>query len=138
MKNKTEKILEQLFTLARDKEPVSNARVVAALYFKGKPLAYGFNQSRTSWVQRRFKKNPDACFLHAETDAVRNALKISDKDTIAKSTLYISRAKSVGGKWVFGNAKPCIGCQSCIDWFGIGRVIYSTECGYEPLAKEVK
>src|SRR5690606_27379722 len=82
-RSKTEKIINELFTLARDKERVSNARIVAALVYKGKIVSYGFNQMRTSWVQRRFKKNPHSHFLHAEVDAVKNAMKVVDADTIA-------------------------------------------------------
>lgn len=136
-KSKTEKIINELFILARDKERVANARIVAALVYKGKIISYGFNQNRTSWVQRRFKKNPHAHFLHAEVDAVKNAMKVIDADTISKSTLIIARAKSVSGKEEYGLAKPCDGCQSCIDWFNIKRVYYTLDgSGYEQLKCE--
>lgn len=134
---KADKIINQLFTLAGDKEPVGKARIVAAVVYKGKVVSYGFNQNRTSWMQRRFKKNDLSLFLHAEVDAIKNALKNSDPDTVSKSTLYVVRSKKNAGKEVFGSAKPCRGCQSCIKWFGVNKVIYTTdENTYEELNNE--
>lgn len=129
--SKHDKIIDQLFTLARDREPVGNARIAAAIFYKGKIISYGFNQTRTSWMQRRFKRNPQSFFLHAEVDAVRNALKIVDESILTKSTLYIARAKYLhrGGPFGYGLAKPCKGCQDCIDWFNIKQVIYSCDNG---------
>lgn len=132
--SKIEKIIHDLFLMARDKERVSNAKITAAIVYKGRVIAYGYNQYRTSWVQRRFKRNEHSHYSHAETDAVKNALKCTDIDTISKSTLIIVRAKEVNGKNVFGNAKPCSGCQECIKWMGIKKVIYTTDEGkYEQL-----
>lgn len=127
--SKISKVVDDLFILARDKEKVGKAKVVAALIYKGKVISYGFNQYRTSWVQRRFKKNPESHYLHAEADAVKNAMKVVDNDTISKSTLVVVRAKKNAGKNVFGNAKPCVGCQSCIEWIGINKVYYTTDEG---------
>lgn len=125
--NKSERIIEQLFLMARDQAPVANARIAAAVVHKNKVIAYGYNQSRTSWMQRRFKKNDHAFFLHAEVDAIKNALKATDTDTVKKSTLYVARAKTINGKNVFGLAKPCNGCRDCIEWFDVKRVIYTLD-----------
>lgn len=127
--SKTEKIINELFLLARDKEPVARAKVVAALVYKGKIISYGFNQYRTSWVQRRFKKNPDAQYLHAEVDAIKNAMKNVEGSVISSASLYIVRSRKIGGKNVFGTAKPCSGCADCIDWFDIKKVFYTTDEG---------
>ena len=127
--NKSEKIIEQLFLMARDQEPVARARVAAALVHKGRVISYGYNQSRTSWIQRRFKKNDHAFFLHAEVDAIKKALKIVDADTVKNSTLYVARAKTIDKKDVYGMAKPCNGCQECIKWFNVKRVFYTTDEG---------
>lgn len=127
--NKNKKIINHLFILSRDKEKVANARCVAALCYRGNIISYGFNQYRTSWVQRRFKKNPEACFLHAEVDAIKNAMKIVDYQTIRKLTLYVVRARLINNQYQFGNAKPCCGCQACIDWFGISKVYYTCNDG---------
>lgn len=127
--NKSERIINQLFSLARDHEAVANAKIVAALAYKGTIISYGFNQARTSWMARRFRRNPKSHYLHAEVDAVRNALKIVDAFTISKSTLYVARAKhqSRNGPMIYGMAKPCIGCQECIEFFNIKKVFYSLD-----------
>lgn len=127
--NKTERIIHQLFLMARDQKPVGRARVASALAHKGKVIAYGFNQYRTAWMQRKFKKHPEANHVHAEVDAIRNALKIYGPGIVAKSTLYVARAKIIDGVAVLGNARPCCGCESCINWHGISRVWYSTDSG---------
>lgn len=124
---KSSKIIDDLFILARDKEKVARAKVVAAAVYKGKVVSYGFNQYRTSWIQRRFASNSEAHYLHAETDAIRNAMKVIDGRNLQDITLYVVRSRKIGGKNVLGNAKPCTGCHSCIKWAGIKRVYYSTD-----------
>lgn len=136
MAKKNDRIIDELFALARDREKVYRAKFAAAIAYKGKIVAYGFNQERTSHLARRFKKNPHANWLHAEVDAVKNALKVLDQDELSKSTLYVVRAKKTDDKKsdAFGDAKPCEGCRQCIEWFDIKRVYYSTEDGgYEEL-----
>jgi deoxycytidylate deaminase len=127
--NKHEKIIDQLFMMARDQEPVARARIAAALVYNGKIVSYGYNQSRTSWMQRRFKKNEHAFFVHAEVDAIKNALKVTSADIVSRSTLYVARARTIDKKEVFGMAKPCIGCAECIKWFNVKRVMYTTDQG---------
>lgn len=135
MAKKSDRIINELFTLARDREKVYGAKITAALVYKGKIVSYGFNQDRTSQLARRFKKNEHAHWLHAEVNAVENAIKSMNADIISKSTLYVVRAKQANrsGPHVIGNAKPCKGCQDCIKWFGINKVYYSTDEGYELL-----
>jgi len=102
------------------------------MVYKGKIISYGFNQDRTHRMSRRFKKNPDANFIHAEVDAIKNALYRTDAKTVGKSTLYVARAKKVeryNPNMVFGKAKPCRGCQDCINWFDIKKVFYTEDNG---------
>lgn len=126
---KNEKIVNQLFLMARDKERVFRAKVAAAIVIRGKVVSYGYNQHRTSWLRRKFQKNEHAHYICAEVDAVKNALRVVSAEELKKSTMFIVRAKNVGGQDVFGNAKPCKGCQMCIDWFEIRRIFYSNESG---------
>lgn len=132
---KADRIISQLFDLASDHERVYRAKIAAALVYKGKIISYGFNQERTHHLSRRFQKNEHSHWLHAEVDAVKNALKRHDAKVVSKSTLFVVRSKMNGkdGDDVFGNAKPCKGCQECIKWFGISKVYYSTDQGYEEL-----
>lgn len=130
-KTKSEKIIEELFVLARDHEKFGRARVAAAVVHRGKIISYGFNQPRTHSLQQVFQKNPEAIYLHAEIDAIKNAIRVSDYDTLKKSTVYVARSKNVDGDDVYGNAKPCKGCEACLKFFNVKRVIYTTDEGFE-------
>ena len=76
-------------------------------------------------------ESDDAIYLHAETDAIKNALKRIPESELEKASLYVCRVKydsnGRGKKITWGLAKPCIGCQRAIATFGIRDVIYSNE-----------
>lgn len=117
------------FTAARDNNRVSGARIVALLVYKG-TYAWGRNQEKTHPLQDQYKKNKDAIYLHAEIDCIRNMLRQMDPDDLGRCTMYIARAKYENGEkneMVFGEAKPCEGCQSAITAFRIKKVIYTTD-----------
>lgn len=120
-------IIDSLFTLARDQEKNFKVRIVSAVAYRGKIISYGFNQKKSHPFQNKFKKNPHALFLHAETDAIKNALKCTSIDILKKSTLYVVRAKIIDEEMVYGEAKPCSGCEACIKWFGLKKVLYTTD-----------
>ena len=122
-----ERNINNLFMIARDREPVFKARIASALVYKNKIISYGFNQNRTAWMQRKFKKEPNSHYIHAEVDAIRNAMRIVDFDTIAKSTLYIARAKIKNNNFSYGLVEPCSGCKECINFFNIRNVYYTTD-----------
>lgn len=78
----------------------------------------------------RFSKNDQAIFLHAEVAAIKNALREVEVEDLEKMELYICRVKKpkpFSKKWVWGLAKPCIGCQRAIAEFGLKRVVYTTD-----------
>ena len=80
--------------------------------------------------QKRFAKNPDAIYLHAETNAIRNSLNHMPPADLQQATLYINRQKHPPHDtkaWVDGLAKPCAGCERAIIEFGLKRVVYTTE-----------
>jgi deoxycytidylate deaminase len=76
-----------------------------------------------------FGKNQDSLFLHAEVDAIKNALRLISVDQLSKSELYVVRVKRVEGKkgWFKGLAKPCEGCQRAIETFNLKAVHYTTD-----------
>ena len=120
------KILEKV---AEDVAPVANARIAAALVYKGEIISIGVNQKKSHPFQMKFTKNEHAIFLHAETDAIKNALKKYDIETIAKSALYICRMKKdeVTGAYIRGLSRPCVGCLRAIATFNIKEVYYTTD-----------
>jgi tRNA(Arg) A34 adenosine deaminase TadA len=117
------------------KEP-SGWRCVASLYQRNNPIAFGACSLKSHPLQKRFAKNAHAIFLHAEIDAIRQALKKSSVESLQDMTLYVARAKynkarNVGGKIVWGLAKPCSGCMRAIETFNIQRVVYTTDSDNE-------
>lgn len=125
------RIINGLFRLAQDINPVKSSRLAACLFYKNEILGYGFSQMKSHPFQAEFAKNPEAIYLHAETDCIKNALRRVDQDTLSKSTLYIARAKrdEENKRWIYGIACPCPGCMRAIVTFDIGQVVYTTDEG---------
>ncbi len=127
--NRDRRVLDKLADLAEDSPPCGKARLAAAIVLQNKIISYGFNSYKTDPFQKRFAKNDDAICKHAEVDAIKNALRRISVDDLCNATLYIARVKYDQFKRnrSFGLAKPCVGCQSAIDTFEIGRVVYTCE-----------
>lgn len=62
--------------------------------------------------------------IHSELDAIR---KVADKDCLTRATLINVRLSKIG---VMRMAKPCVDCQNLLNYFGIRRIIYSTNEGF--------
>jgi deoxycytidylate deaminase len=105
-------------------------KLAACLVINNEVISVGHNSDKSHPLQKRFAKNSDAIFKHAEVDCIINALRHLDKEDLKKSTLYVYRVKRKRKgdlSWVDGLAEPCLGCKRAIDHFGIKKVIYSTE-----------
>jgi deoxycytidylate deaminase len=131
-----ENIFNTLRVLAVDVAPIKSSRMTAAIVRGKEIISFGANQMRTHPFQAKFGKNPESLFWHAETNAIFNALRVVDVDSLKKADLYVCRVKYSSTKreqFILGNAKPCMGCAKCIADFGVKRVFYTTETGYEYL-----
>lgn len=117
------KIRNKLKALAEDVEPVSRVRLVAAVLYKNKIISIGKNQYKTHPVMKKFGRNSEAIYLHAEIDAINKAAKLLSEKQFKKSHLYVVRVKKDGS---LGLAKPCNGCQKCIDHYNINTVEYTS------------
>jgi len=105
-------------------------RLEARVYYKGHLICAGYNSyTNSSKLQRRFggDKRP---FVHAELDAIREAIYHVGIDSLAQCELYIERYKADG---TLGLAKPCECCQRALEMFKFKRVYYTTERGWERL-----
>ena len=123
-----DEIFNETFKLAQSIVPVRSARIAASVVCRGKVVAYGYNHKKSHPFQAKFCKNKDAVFFHAEVHAIKNALRVIDVDDLSKCDLYIVRAKRENNrnrKWITGLAKPCSGCQKCIDAFELKNIYYS-------------
>ena len=81
--------------------------------------------------QKKYGSNIKAIYLHAEVDAIKNAINYGYTDLLEQSTLYIVRQRIIEKNWCCGLAAPCVGCQRAIAAFNIKKVIYTTNKGYE-------
>jgi deoxycytidylate deaminase len=110
---------------SRDK--VSNARISACVVYKNNIVAFGMNSKKTHPFQAKFGRNSESIYLHAETSAIYNALKILTLEELEKSTLYVCRVKMVNNKECWGLSKPCDGCAKAIATFNIKKVYYTLD-----------
>ena len=111
--------MRETLETARHVVPVAKAKIAATVAFRSKKLMTGHNQAKTHPVAKRFGRNPDACYLHAEVDALYKASRLV---SLHGADLYVARA------WKGGRAamsRPCSGCQRAIKFFGVARVFYT-------------
>jgi tRNA(Arg) A34 adenosine deaminase TadA len=132
---RNEKFLDILTKAAVDiPDPVRNYRLTSAIVYKNSIISFGANSYKTDPFQARWSKNDHAIHLHAEVNAIKNAIKRGGVDILKKSTLYIARVRSINGTgYERAMAKPCIGCRRCIAEFGIKNVVYTTNEGHRYL-----
>ncbi len=107
---------------ARDNVPFGKARLSAALYHRKKLVATGCNSSKSSPFQARYSRNEQSIYFHAETACIRKASSFLSDLKMSKSILYVGRVYANGSAAL---ARPCFGCMSCIEAFGISKVVYS-------------
>ena len=130
--SKHTKYVNLLSKMAADiSNPVSgNARLAACIVYKNDIVSFGVNEMKSHPFQAKYGKNSNSVYLHAETSAIKNALKYITQPELEKSTLYICRVKYMDpskNKMIFGLSKPCPGCFRCINTFGIRQVIYTLD-----------
>ena len=126
------KVLNTLEKIADDLDLDINrtrARHAAAIVYKNQIVSYGVNQRKSHPFHSQFSDHESAIFLHAETDAIKNALKRINEYELEKSTLYVCRVKYTDNtpnkKLTWGLSKPCHSCFRAIATFGIKSVIYT-------------
>jgi len=122
-KKKIKRVLNVLTNIAFDVERVANARLAACLLYKGDFVSIGTNKFKSHPFQAKYSKHHEAIYLHAETDAIKNALRILSTDELSRCTMFICRIKQDGS---YGLAKPCDGCMKAIATFNIKNVLYTT------------
>ena len=123
--------IELAFTQAVSSENAGGARHGAVLVLKNRVVSFGQNKKKTHPFQATYSKKPEALSLHAENDAIKNALRQLRVEDMRKTTLYIVRARrdGAGGEFRYGLAKPCIGCMRAIGTYELKRVVYTTNEG---------
>lgn len=119
--------MEVLYKLNRLRQQQFQARVCAAVVYKGRIVDVGFNSKKTHTMQKGF--NQMKPFLHAETEAMIRASK--KLGSLEKCYLVVVRTKKdgVGGKDILGISKPCESCQMAMKKFGINKAYYIDALG---------
>lgn len=105
-------------------------KLAACLVIRNEVISVGYNSDKSHPLQKRFGKNSESIFKHAEIDCIVNALRHVDEEDLKFATLYVYRVKrkSKGdNNWIDGMAEPCPGCQKAIEHFGIKKTVYSTD-----------
>lgn len=103
-------------------------RVVAALAYKN-TIVIGQNSLKSDTFQAKYSANKDSIFLHAETAAIKNGLKVFNGD-LSRCKLFVLRAKYRSGTKTdlqCGLALPCNGCMKAIIEFKVGKVLFTTD-----------
>lgn len=123
MSAKHTKRLSELLVIAADMSEFKKNRHAAAIYIGNRLISIGVNQLKSHPLQAKFGHNEEAIFLHAEIDAIRNALKRVNSLALQRATLYVARSKN--GRMRL--SKPCSGCQKAIIHFNISNVIWTED-----------
>jgi deoxycytidylate deaminase len=96
--------------------PTTLPRMAAVIVFKNEVISIGYNQRKSHPFQKQFSQSDLKICLHAETDALRKALKILDCKEISKTRIYIARVLKNDS---IAKAKPCTICQNALNAYGI-------------------
>ncbi len=116
--------MENLKKIAEDTQhpdKFAKYRHAAAIYVGNKLVSVGTNRYRSHPFQAKFGTNSEAIYIHAEIDAIKNALKYVSLVDLERATLYVVRSKNMK----FRNSKPCEGCAKAIATFNIPFVYWS-------------
>ena len=117
-------ILKYLTKLAMNNEGVKGKwKLAAGVVLKNNLLATGVNSYKTHPMMLKYGKNSEAIFIHAEIEALKNALRLVEPVILTKCDLYVVRVRRDGS---YGCARPCVGCGRAISEFGL-RNVYWTE-----------
>src|SRR5689334_20028761 len=102
----------------------SNIRLGACILIKGRAISIGFNQRfKTHPLIRKFHEYQT---IHAEVSAI---LRIKDKSILKNATMVVYRESKDTKVPLL--ARPCDTCRKILNFFGIEKVIYTTNGSYQ-------
>lgn len=135
LENANSKVIEMLTRLAIENPGTrSRYKMAAGIVYRRHLVSTGVNSYKTHPLMLSPGYHREQIFMHAEVDAIRNALRLISQDQLAKSAIYIVRVKRTAdlSGWQFGMAKPCQGCCRMIASFGISSVWWSKNTEHMP------
>jgi len=101
-------------------------KLAAGVVYKNRLVAVGVNSYKSHPLMSKYGKNPEAIYLHAEVDAIKNALRVLSLQELEKSDILVVRVRKDGHDYKTCLAKPCDGCARAIQAFNL-RNLYYTE-----------
>lgn len=113
----TSKYLDYAVSYALRNPIIKLPKLCAVLVTQNGNQYIGYNKRKTHPFQDKFKRNEKSLYLHAEIDAIVNAMR--NRVDITGSSLYIARVLKNGQTAL---AKPCEGCERALVHFGIHHV----------------
>lgn len=118
------RIKQKLLSLALENEGVSGKfKLAAGLVYRKRLVSTGINSYRTHPIMLNGAYNEHQIHLHAEAACLVNAREIP-----SGSVLYVVRVKrDTNGVYTTGLAKPCRGCMSLIQHFGVETVDFTLD-----------
>jgi deoxycytidylate deaminase len=121
-------VFDVLYGIAKANSPVFRVRHAACIVYKNSFISFGVNSTKTHPFQSRYSKHEKSIYLHAEIDAIKNA---RNKIDLAKCKLYVARVKwnDNCSELVFGDSRPCLGCEKAILKFNLKGVMWTNEEG---------
>lgn len=100
-------------------------KLAAGVVYRNRLVAVGKNSYKSHPMMTRFGKNPEAIYLHAEVDAIKNALRVLSLQELEKSDILVVRVKKEGHDYKTCLAKPCEGCMRAIETFNLRQIFYT-------------
>ena len=123
MSKKNEKIFRLLEDAIENLERVANARIAAAVVYRGCIVSLETNQFKSHPFQALYSRNEESVYWHAETNAIHSALRKLSNKQLSQSALYVCRLDQSHNRCL---AKPCEGCMKAIHRYKIKRLFYTT------------
>lgn len=130
MKRQWKRYIDMLSKHAERLSPVDNSQHAAAVVIGKRMVGFGTNSYKSHPFANKYSAREGAVYLHAETSAIKDALRTVSVEELSRATLYVVRVKKNGE---IAMSKPCKGCERCIDDFGIKSVVYTTDEGVSVL-----
>lgn len=127
-----DRYLDMLEAMASAMDPVNGYRVVACVVIQNKLVSVGQCRYKTHPLQAKYSKNDDAIFLHAEIDAIKNALRNHSISDLTKADMYVLRLRKVSTNdhtFIRASAKPCRGCSMAVKAYELRNVYYTNDEG---------
>jgi len=125
----TPSIKEKLLRLAIE-NPGTKGRfkVAAGVIYKNRLMYVGVNSYKTNPIMLNGDYRVGQIHLHAEADALVQALRGMSQRQLAKSAMWVVRVKrSPSGGFTEALARPCPGCWSLINESGIKEVEWTED-----------